>query len=187
MPPFEQHMRSFLAQRGTDVDAQAAVFNLDHAALDVIACLEGVALRPHKLTHAGFILLMTLWINGPRETRELAAVLRVTKGAVVGAVNTLERRGLVRRVRSEIDRRLVTYELTRDGESLIVQVQKEWRDLGGGNTSSLTNEEKQTLAALCRRISGAARSVRKRHSALPALPDPSVFLVKTANLPNKLR
>jgi DNA-binding MarR family transcriptional regulator len=187
MPPFEQHMRSFLGERGTDVDAQAAVFNLDHAALDVIACLEGLALRPHRLTHAGFILLMTLWITGPRETRELASVLRVTKGAVVGAVNTLERRGLARRVRSEIDRRLVTYELTSDGESLIGRVQEEWRVLEVEITSSLTGEEKRTLAALCRRISGSARAVRKRRGALPALPDPSVFLVKTAKLPNKLR
>ena len=69
------------------------MFNLDHAAIDVIATMDSLSLRPHDLTHAGFVLLMTLWITGPRETRELAAVLRVTKGAIVGAVNTLERRG----------------------------------------------------------------------------------------------
>ena len=62
---------------------------------------------------------MTLWITGPRETRELASVLRVTKGAIVGAVNTLEHRNLVRRLRSETDRRLVTVELTDAGDALI--------------------------------------------------------------------
>jgi DNA-binding MarR family transcriptional regulator len=120
---------------------------------------------------------MTLWITGPRETRELAAVLRVTKGAVVGAVNTLERRGLARRVRSDIDRRLVTCELTAKGESLITCVQKEWRELEVEVTSSLSVDEKRTLAVLCRKIGHAAKELRRaRGSRVPELPDPAVFL-----------
>jgi DNA-binding MarR family transcriptional regulator len=177
IPLFERHMQAFLARRGTAVEAQAVVFNLDHAAMDVIATLEGLALRPHELTHAGFVLLMTLWISGPRETRELAAVLRVTKGAVVGAVNTLERRGLVRRVRSKIDRRLVTYELTNQGEAIITRVQREWRQLEEEVTSSLTIDEKQTFAALCRKMAHKARALRRERSAPNVqLTDPEDFL-----------
>ncbi len=187
LPAFERHLQVFLARRGTDIDAQAAVFNLDHTALDVFATLEGLALRPHKLTHAGFILLMTLWITGPRETRELAAVLRVTKGAVVGAVNTLERRGLVRRTRSDVDRRLVTYEITTDGESLITRAQADWRELEVEVTSSLSVEEKRTLAALCRRVAHTAKELRRaRGSNGPRLPDPAEFLPGTIEMPNKL-
>ena len=130
--------------------------------MDVIATLEGLALRPHELTHAGFVLLMTLWITGPRETRELAAVLRVTKGAVVGAVNTLERRGLVRRVRSDVDRRLVTYELTDSGLDLVTRVQKDWRALEVEVTSRLTIEEQRQLANLCRKMAAGARALRAR-------------------------
>jgi DNA-binding MarR family transcriptional regulator len=187
IPAFEQHLHAFLAARGTDVDSQAAVFNLDHGALDVIATLEGLALRPRGLTHAGFVLLFTLWVTGPRETRELAAVLRVTKGAVVGAVNTLERRGLVKRVRSDIDRRLVTYELTDEGDSLISRVQKDWRELEVEVTSTLSVEEKRTLAALCRKMAHAARELRKRNGASTALPDPAEFLHPTKALPTKQR
>jgi DNA-binding MarR family transcriptional regulator len=177
IPAFEQRLQDFLAARGTDLDSQAAVFNLDHAALDVIATLETLALRPHDLTHAGFVLLMTLWITGPRETRELAAVLRVTKGAVVGAVNTLERRGLVRRVRSDVDRRLVTYELTASGTNLIENVQAGFRALEVEITAELTVEEKRTLAALCRRVAATARQLRReRGSPVPPLPDPADFL-----------
>ena len=131
-------MQAFLARAGTDVDSQAAVFNLDHAALDVIATMEGLALRPHELTHAGFVLLMTLWITGPRETRELAAVLRVTKGAIVGAVNTLERRGLVQRDRSPDRPPPRSVELTESGRDLISRVQKDWRALEVEVTSVLT-------------------------------------------------
>jgi DNA-binding MarR family transcriptional regulator len=166
LAPIEKHLQAFLGALGTDVDSQAAVFNLDHAWMDVQATMEGLALRPHDLTHAGFVLLMTLWITGPRETRELAAVLRVTKGAIVGSVNTLERRGLVERERSMIDKRLVT-------------VQKEWRALEVEVTSALTVAEKRTLAGLCRKVGESARAVRKRHGSVPALPDPHEFLNET--------
>jgi MarR family transcriptional regulator, organic hydroperoxide resistance regulator len=186
IPAFEQHLHSFLAQRGTDIDAQAAVFNLDHAAMDVINTLEGLALRPHDLTHAGFVLLMTLWITGPRETRELAAVLRVTKGAIVGAVNTLEKRGLVQRVRSDVDRRLVTYELTDSGLDLITRVQKDWRALEVEVTSGLTLEEQRLFASLCRKIAAGARALRREQDGYIEPLNPELFLSKVKKMPNKL-
>src|SRR5260370_37587217 len=99
LSPYEHHMRAFLARTGTDLDAQAVVFNLHHAARDLIATMDSLALRPHDLTHAGFVVLMMIWSTGPRETREPAPVLGVTRGAIVGSVNTLEKRGLVRRLR----------------------------------------------------------------------------------------
>jgi DNA-binding MarR family transcriptional regulator len=186
IPAYERHLQAFLAERGTDIDAQAAVFNLDHAALDVIATLEGLALRPRDLTHAGFVLLMTLWITGPRETRELAAVLRVTKGAIVGAVNTLERRELARRVRSDVDRRLVTYELTDSGLDLVTQVQKEWRALEVEVTSGLTAHEQRQLASLCRKMAAGARALRRDRDGHIAALNPEIFLSETTKMPNKL-
>lgn len=179
-PEFERYIQAFLAREGTDIDSQAAVFNLDHAFVDVFATMEVLALRPHDLTHAGFVLLMTLWATGPRETRELAAVLRVTKGAIVGAVNTLERRGLVQRDRTLSDRRLVRVELTDVGRELIVRVQKDWRALEVEVTSALTLKEKRTLAALCRKIGHSARVVRhsRNRAQSPALPTPDDILDK---------
>ena len=186
MPAYEHHLQAFLAERGTDVDAQAAVFNLDHAAMDVIATMEGLALRPHDLSHAGFVLLMTLWITGARETRELAAVLRVTRGAIVGSVNTLERRDLVRRVRSKVDRRLVSVELTESGLDLITRVQKDWHALEVEVTAGLTIEEQRTLASLCRKMAAGARALRRnRNGHIEAL-NPELFLSETTKIPNKL-
>jgi DNA-binding MarR family transcriptional regulator len=187
IPVFERHLQSFLGRCGTDIDAQAAVFNLDHAAMDVIGIMEGLALRPHDVTHAGFVVLMTLWITGPRETRELAAVLRVTKGAVVSAVNTLERRGLVRRVRSDVDRRLVTYELTGSGLDLITRVQKDWRALEVEVTSGLTVDEQRLFASLCRRIAASARALRLDRNGYIEPLNPELFLSEVTTMPpNKL-
>lgn len=176
-------MQAFLASRLGDIDAQAAVFNLDHSAMDVVATMESLALRPHGLTHAGFVMLMTLWITGPRETRQLASVLRVTKGAIVGSVNTLEKRGLVARTRSVVDRRLVTVKLTGDGRSLVQRAQKSWHELELEITGALSTNEKRTLAALCRKMANGARetSLSRTSRHRPALPDPAEFLPRSAH------
>lgn len=184
--PYEQLIQTFLARTGTDLDVQAAVFNLDHSAMDVIATMESLALRPHGLRHAGFVVLMTLWISGPRETRELAAVLRVTRGAIVGSVNTLERRGLVRRIRSEIDRRLVTVELTDSGRDLVTRVQKDWHVLEVEVTRSLTVQEQRTLASLCRKMAAGARAMRRDRNGHIEPLNPALFLSETTKMPNKL-
>ena len=184
--PYEQLIRTVLASTGTDLDAQAAVFNLDHAVMDVIATMEALALRPHELTHAGFVVLMTLWITGPRETRELAAVLRVTKGAIVGSVNTLEKRGLVRRLRSDIDRRLVSVELTDTGLDLVMRVQKDWHALEVEVTRGLTVEEQRTLASLCRKMAAGARALRADRNGHIEPLNPELFLSETTKMPNKL-
>jgi DNA-binding MarR family transcriptional regulator len=184
--PYEQHLQAFLASTGADLDAQAAVFNLDHAAMDVIATMEGLALRPHHLSHAGFVVLMTIWISGPRETRELAAVLRVTRGAIVGSVNTLERRGLVRRIRSEIDRRLVTVELTDSGLDIVTRVQKDWHVLEVAVTTTLTVKEKRALASLLRKLAAGARALRRDRNGHIEPLNPALFLDESSEMPDKL-
>ncbi len=60
IPPFEESMREFLGARGTDADAHSVVYNLGHGALSVVSTLELLALRPHDLSHAGFVVLMTV-------------------------------------------------------------------------------------------------------------------------------
>jgi DNA-binding MarR family transcriptional regulator len=186
LSPYEHYMRAFLARTGTDLDAQAVVFNLHHAAMDVIATMDSLALRPHDLTHAGFVVLMMIWITGPRETRELAAVLGVTRGAIVGSVNTLENRGLVRRLRSDIDRRLVTVELTDSGLDLVIRVQKDWHRLEVEVTRGLTVEEQRTLASLCRKIAAGARAIRSERNGHIEPLNPALFLSENAKMPNKL-
>ena len=138
------------------------------------------------LTHAGFVVLMMIWITGPRETRELAAVLGVTRGAIVGSVNTLEKRGLVRRLRSGIDRRLVTVELTETGLDLVIRVQKDWHRLEVEVTRGLTVEEQRTLASLCRKIAAGARAIRSERNGHIEPLNPALFLSENAKMPNKL-
>ena len=158
IPPFEQFMRDFLAPRGVDLDAQAAIFQLYRTATDVIAALELGSLRALGLSHAGFALLMALWATGPREIRELAFLLRLSRASVVGTVHTVQRGGLVRRVRSDTDRRLVRVELTDSGLSLVERAQAALHGCERELTRGLSVDEQRLLAALLRRLGHAART-----------------------------
>ncbi len=155
---YEEHLRSFFGPRGVDLDAQAVAFNLFRAQADVFSTIEGAVLRPLGLTHAGFVLLMSLWTMGPLETRVLAKVLGVSRPAVVSAVDTLERGGHVRRLRSEVDRRLVIIEVTPAGRRLVEKAQRSAHEFERTLTGVLTQQEQRTLARLLRKLSQAART-----------------------------
>lgn len=154
---FERDLRGFLREQGADADAVSVVFSLDRNALDVITAMEAAALRPLGLTHAGFVLLMTLWITGPRETRELAHVLRVSRPSIVSAVDTLERKGQVRRLSDSDDRRLVRVELTDDGLALIREAQRAWHRCERRVAAALTKAEQREFARLARKLGAAIR------------------------------
>lgn len=155
---FERLLRDFSRARGVDLDAQAVVYNLYRAATDVIAAMEATALQPYRLTHAGFVLLMTLWISGGREVRDLAVLQRVSRPAIVSAVGTLERAGLVRRARSESDRRLVRVALTGSGRALIERVHARQHRFERTVSRGLTRAEQGLLAELLRRLSVAVKT-----------------------------
>lgn len=154
---FERDLARFLREQGSDADAVAVVFSLDRNALDVITAMETAALRPLGLTHAGFVLLMTLWITGPRETRELADVLRVSRPSIVSAVDTLERKGHVRRLSDSGDRRLVRVELTADGLALVGEAQRAWHRCERRVAGALTKAEQREFARLARKLGAAVR------------------------------
>lgn len=57
--------------------------------------------------------------NGPLRVSDLAALMFVRPGTVVGILDRLETRGLVVRTRSQLDRRAVMIELSDEGKELV--------------------------------------------------------------------
>jgi DNA-binding MarR family transcriptional regulator len=102
----------------TDLTSFAAMVGLMRAAARLETDFESVVQRPRGLTWAGFRLLYCLWVMGPMQTSELARVLFTTAPTVSSVLNTLERRGLIRRERQEDDRRRVAVHLTLAGEEV---------------------------------------------------------------------
>jgi DNA-binding MarR family transcriptional regulator len=69
--------------------------------------------------HQVLLGIKALGLTGPVVIRSLAEWLRLQHHSVIGLIDRLERRGLVRRGRSASDRRYVVLRLTRAGEVLL--------------------------------------------------------------------
>ena len=76
-------------------------------------------LEAHGLTHAGWVVLTRLAEQDGLTQRELADSCFVSAATITGVVDTLERDGLVTRVRTSDDRRVSRLSLTPDGRERI--------------------------------------------------------------------
>src|SRR5262245_37070717 len=117
---FEERAQEEVRGDIPDIDLAVfrAMFGLSRATSRLVADFESAGQRPHGVTWAGFRLLFCLQVSGPLQTNELARLLFLTRPTVSSVVNTLERRGLVRRERLAHDRRLVEMQLTPAGRRL---------------------------------------------------------------------
>src|SRR4051794_23660890 len=138
----------------------AVCSNVFRAAQGVRSHLERTVLREHDLSWAGFATLFNVWVWGAMETRALAASLGVARPTVTGVVDTLERRGHVRREADDRDRRLCRIALTAEGERLIENLFPEFNAGEQALTTGLDDEERATLARLLRRVVANAKEIQ---------------------------
>lgn len=75
-----------------------------------------------KLTVPQIFLLGHLVHNGPSSISDIAENLNLANSTISGIVDRLERDGFVRRVRDEVDRRIVYVQLTKHSERFKEQV-----------------------------------------------------------------
>lgn len=110
-------------------------------------------LRRHGLSIAARITLATLEGAGePLPATLLAERLLVTGASITSLVDTLERRGLVRRVRPESDRRVVLIELTDAAGPVIDAYLAEVTALHAAEFEVFTAEEREQLTTLLARL-----------------------------------
>ena len=157
--PEEADVLARVGELPVDLAAMAVCSNLFRAAQGVRSHLERTVLRRHDLSWTGFATLFNVWVWGPMETRALASSMGVARPTVTGVVDTLERRGAVRREGDDRDRRLCRIALTPEGERLIEAL---FPDFNGGEavlTGALDAEERATLARLLRRLVTTAKEL----------------------------
>jgi DNA-binding MarR family transcriptional regulator len=135
-----------------DFTAMAAVSNIYRAANAIRNQMERDVLAEADLSWAAFTVLFVLWIWGDQQTRHLAAEAGVTKGTLTGVLKTLEKRGLARRQGHEEDGRLVVVSLSPDGREMIERLFPAFNAGEARVSSSLTEDEKEQLAYLLRKI-----------------------------------
>jgi len=131
--------------------ATEAVMNTIRTA-DVLFDQIGQLLRPLGVSSAGGLVLGQLRDHGSMSPSELGERLIVTRATVTGVVDSLERRGYVRRTPNPNDRRGIILELTPVGVGACAEVrriihrqEREWM-------AALTEDELTTYIGLMHRI-----------------------------------
>jgi MarR family transcriptional regulator, 2-MHQ and catechol-resistance regulon repressor len=139
--------------------ALGAYVKLERAA----SALAG-ALAPHLdaagLSESQFGVLEALLHLGPLHQCDLAARILKSSGNMTLVVGNLEKRGLVRRERSAVDRRFNRVHLTAEGERLVRAVFPPHAARITGLMGALTAAEQRALARLCRKLGRATTEAR---------------------------
>lgn len=151
---FRERVAARIQAEGSEFDekSNAVLFTLVRAANLLTADFDSHVWRPFGVSYAGFRVIFAIWGMGPLEPRAIAQVASVSRASVSSVINTLERDGYVVRKRQSSDRRLVTVELTDQGEKLWKESfaphnarEREW-------AASLSDEEAATLINLLLRL-----------------------------------
>jgi DNA-binding MarR family transcriptional regulator len=106
----------------------------------------------HDLTGPQLAILREVDRLEAPSTGSLARAVHLSQPTVTGVLNRLEKRGLVRRDRSEDDRRSVVISLTRDGASLLSDVPSQLQDRFRDELARLEDWERHSLLASLQRI-----------------------------------
>jgi DNA-binding MarR family transcriptional regulator len=108
-------------------------------------------LERSSLSARQYLILSALRQDGPTSARKLGEKLAVTPADVTGLTSRLERKALIRRVRSESDRRLVILELTDAGSRAVEAAARDRDELVDSMISSMSpNEFRMMLRGLAR-------------------------------------
>jgi MarR family 2-MHQ and catechol resistance regulon transcriptional repressor len=139
--------------RGTTEETRAldAFIKLMRAANTVTERIHG-HLAPLQLTTSQFGVLEMLHHLGSLCQREIAEKLLKSGGNVTLVLDNLEKRGLVKRKRSQQDRRFVMVHLTDDGSRLMSEVFPRHVAAVVREMGSLTPSEQEELDRLCRKL-----------------------------------
>jgi len=118
-------------------------------------------LAPLDLKAQDYLVLVTLASGQVETAANVCSVLAHDPGAMTRKIDGLEKRGLVRRVRSEEDRRAVKLELTPEGKKLYPKALAAAVSVANDFLHGFTKAEVRTLEEMLQRILATAHSLEK--------------------------
>lgn len=144
--------------RPAEVRALNAYIKLLRAAGSLSARIER-RLEAKGLTEGQFGVLEALHHLGPMCGKVLGEKLLTSGGNITVVVDNLEKRGLVRRERSEADRRYVTVNLTDAGRAQVTAIFPGHLAAIVDELSALSPAEQEQLGKLCKKLGLAGRAL----------------------------
>ncbi|MEK0315755.1 MarR family winged helix-turn-helix transcriptional regulator [Cohnella sp. 56] len=109
-------------------------------------------MRDNGLSPSEFGILEVLYAKGRTPIQQIAGKILLTSGTMTYNIDKLESKGLIRRVLSKEDRRVVFAELTGQGEALFDDIFPRHADKIQGMMGVLTENEQQEAIRLLKRL-----------------------------------
>ena len=125
----------------------------------------------HDLTHAQWVPLFKLAHGECQTVAELARTLQSDPGAMTRALDRLEAKGLVARVRSSEDRRVVNLELTDAGREVAAVVPAVLAEVLNLHLAGFSKEEWRALLSMLKRMRANGDALRAAAANNSANPD----------------
>ena len=117
-------------------------------------------LEPSGLTSAQWVPLFKLYLGSASTVAELARECQLDAGGTTRLLDRLEGKGLVRRVRSSEDRRVVNLELTDEGREAAKKIPAVLCGVQNAHLRGFSREEWQLLRSLLRRVLDNAAAIQ---------------------------
>jgi MarR family transcriptional regulator, organic hydroperoxide resistance regulator len=135
-----------------DVDPGGSIGYLIRSASRLILAQLQQRLEPHDVTLGQYFVLRELWESEGITQRELSTRISVQDPATVAAIDAMEKRDLVVRVRSKQDRRKIHVYLTARGRGLRDELLGYARDVIDGAMVDFSADEVEALRGLLHRL-----------------------------------
>ncbi|GFR37106.1 MarR family transcriptional regulator [Insulibacter thermoxylanivorax] len=145
------------AQTAEDVQLSLKLFVVLSKASKVI--MEGAVrdMKKYGVSPTEFTLMELLYHKGDFPLQQIGNKILMTSGSITYNIDKLENKGLIRRIPSEEDRRVIYARLTEEGRKLIERIFPLHSQAIHQLLSGLTDEEKETLIPLLKKLGIAAQ------------------------------
>jgi MarR family transcriptional regulator, 2-MHQ and catechol-resistance regulon repressor len=118
-------------------------------------------IESHDITRENFMILELLYSKGPLPVQKISEILSIPSGSITYVVDKLEKKGLVERQPNPNDRRASNVVLTEEGRALFDEIFPKHVATISQNLSFISNDEKEQLIDLLKRIGMGAQSLDK--------------------------
>ncbi|WP_411347003.1 MarR family winged helix-turn-helix transcriptional regulator [Paenibacillus sp. WLX2291] len=115
----------------------------------------------HKISNENFITLELLYSKGAHPVQKISEILSIPSGSITYVVNKLEQKGLVARKPNPDDRRAFNVDITDAGRALFDEVFPKHVHTISSNFASVSNEEKEQLIELLKKIGFGAQQLKR--------------------------
>lgn len=115
-------------------------------------------MKQYALSPSEFMILEVLYTKGRIALQQIAEKILITSGTITYNIDKLEKKGYIRRVPCEDDRRVIFAEMTTAGQELFDRIFPEHASKIHDLTQGLTAEEKQDAVKLLKKLGTEAEN-----------------------------